>query len=168
MLLLLFFIYSTNVYQTSTIYCCKRYALKSHELHGMFYMWCQMWQELQENCAINAPSSKSYKTAVLVILSMWSLVLHQTAEPKEALWHQQKKVKENTTTEMSIIPIHQEIEKTDQNSLEKQQIQGKWYKIIRITGFDKLQICLQMPHSITVLLTFRSLSKALLVTIKWT
>ena len=46
-----------------------------------------MWQELQENCAINAPSGKSSKTAVLVILSMRSLVLHRTAEPQEALWH---------------------------------------------------------------------------------
>ena len=58
-----------------------------HELHGMFYMLCQMWQELQENCAINAPNGKSSKTAVLVILSMRSLVLHRTAEPQEALWH---------------------------------------------------------------------------------
>ena len=40
-----------------------------------------MWQELQEICAINAPSGKSNKTAVLVILSMQSLVLHQTSEP---------------------------------------------------------------------------------------
>ena len=43
--------------------------------------------EYQENCAINAPSGKSSKTAVLVILFMWSLVLHRTAEPQEALWH---------------------------------------------------------------------------------
>ena len=70
-----------------TIYWYKHYALKSHELHGMFYMWCQMWQELHEKCVINAPSCKSNKTAVLVILSMRSLVLHQTAEPQEALWH---------------------------------------------------------------------------------
>ena len=46
-----------------------------------------MWQELQENCAINAPSGKLNKTAVLVILSMWSLILQWTAEPQEALWH---------------------------------------------------------------------------------
>ena len=58
-----------------------------HELHGMFYLWCQMWQELQENCAINAPNGRSSKTTVLVILSMRSLVLHRTAEPQEALWH---------------------------------------------------------------------------------
>ena len=57
-----------------------------HELHGMFYLWCQMWQELQENCAINAPNGKSSKIAVWVILSMRSLVLHRTAEPQEALW----------------------------------------------------------------------------------
>ena len=57
-----------------------------HELHGMFYMWWQMWQELQENCVINVPNGKSSKTAVLVILPMRSLVLHRTAEPQEALW----------------------------------------------------------------------------------
>ena len=46
-----------------------------------------MWQELLENCAINAPNGRSSKTTFLVILSMRSLVLHRTAEPQEALWH---------------------------------------------------------------------------------
>ena len=45
-----------------------------------------MWQEFQEICAINAQSDKSNKSAVIVIISMRSLVLHQTAEVQEALW----------------------------------------------------------------------------------
>ena len=41
-----------------------------------------MWQEIQEICAINAPKQLVKKTAVIVIISMWSLVLYQTAEPR--------------------------------------------------------------------------------------
>ena len=69
--------------------CCLLLPLQTEHcaMNCMFYMWCQMWQELQENCVIKAPNGKSSKTAVLVILSMRSLVLHQTAEPQEALWH---------------------------------------------------------------------------------
>ena len=39
-----------------------------------------MWQELRENCAINAPSGKSFKTAVLVILSkdLWLYIEQQS------------------------------------------------------------------------------------------
>ena len=75
-----------------------------HELHGMFYMWCQMLQELQEICAINAPSGKSNKTAVLVIISMQSLVLHRTAEPQEALWHYPACITGHMTREVCPIP----------------------------------------------------------------
>ena len=76
-----------NTPYVTTVSTVNYHQTLCHELHGMFYMWCQMWQELQENCAINAPNGKSSKTAVLVILSMRSLVLHRTAEPQEALWH---------------------------------------------------------------------------------
>ena len=38
-------------------------------------------------CAINAMKGYLKKIAVIVIISMQSLVLHWTAEPQEALWH---------------------------------------------------------------------------------
>ena len=42
-------------------------------------------KKYRENGAINAPSGKLSKTAVLVILLMQTLALHRTAEPQEAL-----------------------------------------------------------------------------------
>ena len=55
----------------------------------------------RKNCVINAPNSKSSKTAVLVILLMWSLVLHWTAEPQEALWHSPLHVKLNVSSRLN-------------------------------------------------------------------
>ena len=72
-----------------------------HELHGMFYTWCQMWQELQENCVINAPNGKSSKTAVLVQCDLWFYIKQQSPRRpcdnnkknknlvKKSLWAQQ-------------------------------------------------------------------------------
>ena len=40
-----------------------------------------------EICVINAPSGQLTEIAVLVIISIKPLVLHQTPESQEALWH---------------------------------------------------------------------------------
>ena len=64
--------------------CCYQSVLINHELHGIFYLWYYLWQEI---CAINAQSSYSNKRTVLVIISMWSLVSIQQQSPQVALWH---------------------------------------------------------------------------------
>ena len=58
-----------------------------HKIHELFYLWCQSDLKLQENCAINAQVANHLKTAVIVTFLAWSLALHRTAEPQEALWH---------------------------------------------------------------------------------
>ena len=82
----------------------------SHELHGMFYLCdvkCDYWMTgIEEICAINASSGLSNKTDVIVIMSMWTLVLHQTAEPQVGLWH---KCCTYCITESFVTPPHPRI-----------------------------------------------------------
>ena len=55
------------------------HVLINHELLGIFYLWYYLWQE---NCAINAQSGYSNKTAVIVIISMPSLVSIEQQSPR--------------------------------------------------------------------------------------
>ena len=59
--------------------CCYQSVLINHELHGIFYLWYYLWQEI---CAINAQSGYSNKRAVLVIISMQSLVSIEQQSPR--------------------------------------------------------------------------------------
>ena len=59
--------------------CCYIHVLINHELHGIFYLWYYLWQEI---CAINAQSGYSNKTAVIVIISMRSPVSIKHLSPR--------------------------------------------------------------------------------------
>ena len=63
-------------------------------MNCMGYFTCNVKcdRKLQEICAINGPSSKSNKTAVLVIISMQSLVLQQQS-PRRTCDNKTKKPK---------------------------------------------------------------------------
>ena len=54
-------------------------VLTNHELHGIFYLWYYLWQEI---CAINAQSGYLNKRAVLVIILMRSLVSIEQQSPR--------------------------------------------------------------------------------------
>ena len=80
------------------IYYCHYYRDKwfsftimlYHKILELFYLWCPSNLKLQENCAINAQTAIHLKTAVIVTFLAWSLALHRTAEPQEALWQQKE------------------------------------------------------------------------------
>ena len=59
--------------------CCYICVLINYELHGILYLWYYLWQEI---CAINAQSGYSNKTAVIVIISMRSLVSIEQQRPR--------------------------------------------------------------------------------------
>ena len=62
-------------------YICVQFPsnMMPNRWHGIFYLYKHLWQEI---CAINAQNSYSKKTAVKVILSMWSLVSIKQQSPR--------------------------------------------------------------------------------------
>ena len=48
-------------------------------LHGIFYLWYYLWQDI---CTINAQSGYSNKIAVIVIIWMWPLVSIEQQSPR--------------------------------------------------------------------------------------
>ena len=56
-------------------------VLINYELHGIFYLYLHLWPEI---CAINAQSGYLNKTAVIVIISMRSLVSIEQQSPRRS------------------------------------------------------------------------------------
>ena len=70
---------SESAVSYSCYMCCPIDSSTVHELHGIFYLWYYLWQEI---CAINAQSGYSNKRVVLVIISMQSLVSIKQQSPR--------------------------------------------------------------------------------------